>query len=146
MARLFYLHIERHNMQEALDEQKNLDEQLVTTGRKPQGILIERPLSTSPDTHPVNGNYSLPDEDEDDDDDTEDDLILGDEDELSGDEEEFEVEVDEDIDEEDIDEDDLVIDADDDDLDEDDDLWKHFDKKAAINRCFFICSEFSLTV
>jgi hypothetical protein len=124
LARLFYLHIERHNMQEALDEQKNLDEQLETTGRKPQGILIERPLSTSSDTHPVNGNYSLPDEDEDDDDDddTEDDLILGDEDELSGDEEEFEVEVDEDIDEEDIDEDDLVIGTDDDDLDEDDDL------------------------
>jgi len=108
-------------MQEALEEQKNSDEQLKTTGRTPQGILIERPLSTSPDTHPVNGNYTLPDEDEEDDD-TEDDLILGDEDELSGDEEEFEVEVDEDIDEEDIDEDDLVIDADDDDLDEDDDL------------------------
>jgi hypothetical protein len=103
-------------MQDALDERKKLDEQFETTGRSPQGILIERP-STSPDTHPVNGNYSLPDEDEDE---TEDDLILGDEDELSGDEEEYEIEVDE-LDEEDIDEDDLVIEADEDDLDEDDD-------------------------
>ncbi len=66
-------------MQEAIDEQKNSDEQLETTGRTPQGILIERPLSTSSDTHPVNGNYTLPDEDENEDD-TEDDLILGDED------------------------------------------------------------------
>ena len=108
-------------MQDALDERNNLDEQFGTVGRTPQGIQIERPLSTSPDTHPLNGNYDLPDED--DGEEKEDDLILGNEDELSGDEEEFEVEVDEDIDEEDIDEDDLVIDADDDDdLDEDDDL------------------------
>lgn len=122
MARLFYLLVERRNMQDALNERKELDEQLETIGRNPQGIFIERPLSTSPDAHPVNGNYSLPDEDEEDDDATEDDLILGDEDELSGDEEEFDVELDDDLDEEDIDEDDLVIDADDDDLDEDDDL------------------------
>ncbi|HTM92658.1 MAG TPA: hypothetical protein VL095_09575 [Flavisolibacter sp.] len=107
-------------MQETIDEQKNSDEQLETTGRTPQGILIERPLSTSSDTHPVNGNYTLPDEDETEDD-TEDDLILGDEDELSGDEEEYEVEVDEELDDEDIDEDDLVIDTDDD-PEEDDDL------------------------
>jgi hypothetical protein len=106
-------------MQETIDEQKNLDEQLETTGRTPQGILIERPLSTSSDTYPVNGNYTLPDEDENEDD-TEDDLILGDEDELSGDEEEYEVEVDDELDDEDIDEDDLVIDADDDPEEEDD--------------------------
>jgi hypothetical protein len=104
-------------MQEALNERKELDEQLETTGRNPNGILIERP-STSADTHPVNGNYSLPDED---DADTEDDLILGDEDEVTGDEEEFDVELDDDLNEEDLDEDDLVINADDD-LDEDDDL------------------------
>ena len=133
-------------MQDGLKEHKELDEQFETMGRNHEGIFIERPLSTSSDTHPVNGNYTLPDEDEDDDDDTEDDLILGDEDELSGDEEEFEVEVDEDIDEEDIDEDDLVIDADDDDPDEDDDLGKHFNKKAAINRCFFICLRSSAIV
>ena len=122
LARLFYPHNERHNMQDAVDERKNSDEQLESTGRTPQGILIERPLSTSPDTHPVNGNYSLPDEDDDeDDDDTEDDLILGDEDEFKGDEEEYEVEVDDDIDEDDLDDDDLVIDADEED-DSDDDL------------------------
>ena len=121
MARLFYLLVERRNMQDALNERKELDEQLETIGLNPQGIFIERPLSTSPDTHPVNGNYSLPDEDEEDDDDTEDDLILGDEDELSGDEEEYDVELEDDLDEEDIDEDDLVIDADEDE-EEDDDL------------------------
>ena len=111
-------------MQDALDEQKELDEQLDTTGRTPQGILIERPLSTSPDTHPVNGNYSLPGEDDEDDDDNEkeDDLILGNEDELSGDEEEFDVELDDDLDDEDMDEDDLVIDADDD-VDEEKPDW-----------------------
>lgn len=119
MARLFYLHVQRRNMQDALDKKKELDEQFETNGRIPKGILVERP-STSPDTHPVNGNYSLPDEDEDDED-TEDDLILGDEDEVTGDEEEFDVELEDDIDEADIDEDDLVIDADDD-PDEDDDL------------------------
>jgi len=118
LAHLFYLSVERHTMQDALNDHNELDEQLKTSGRTPKGILIERP-STSPDTLPVNGNYSLPDEDEDD---TEDDLILGDEEELSGDEEEYEVEVDDELDEEDIDEDDLVIEADDDDLDEDDDL------------------------
>lgn len=105
-------------MQDALNDSKELDEQLETTGRNKQGILIERPLSISPDTHPVNGNYSLPDED-DDDDEAEDDLILGDEAELSGDEEEYDVELEDDMDEGEIDEDDLVIDADD---DEDDDL------------------------
>jgi hypothetical protein len=107
-------------MQEALNERKELDEQLETTGRNPKGILIERP-STSPGTQPVNGNYSLPDEDEDNAE-TEDDLILGDEDEVTGDEEEFDVELDDDLDEADIDDDDLVIDADADDPDEDDDL------------------------
>lgn len=119
MARLFYLFLQRRSMQDALDERKKLDEQFETTGRNPQGILIERP-STSPDSHPVNGKYSLPDEDEDDDD-TEEDLILGDEDEATGDEEEFDVELDDDLNEEDLDEGDLVIDADDD-VDEDDDL------------------------
>jgi hypothetical protein len=112
--------MQRHTMQEALDEGKELDEQLETVGRNPIGILVERP-STSPDTHPVNGNYSLPDENEEDDDDTEDDLILGDEDEVTGDEEEFDVELEEDLNEDDLNEDDLVIDADDDE-DEDDDL------------------------
>jgi len=107
-------------MQEALNERKELDEQFETIGRNPQGIFIERPLPASPDSHPVNGNYSLPDEDEEDDEDTEDDLILGDEDELSGDEEEYDVELDDELDEDDIDEDDLVIDADDDEEDEED--------------------------
>lgn len=119
MARLFYPHNERRNMQDALNERKEPDEQFKTIGRNPQGIFIEQPMSTSPDTHPVNGNYSLPDEDDDDADDTEDDLILGDEDEASGDEEEYDVELDDELNEEDIDEDDLVIEADD---DEDDDL------------------------
>src|SRR5690242_17873110 len=103
-------------MRDAVNEQKELDEQFKMADRNPQGIFVERPASTSPEAHPVNGNYSLPDEDEEDDEDTEDDLILGDEDEFSGDEEEYDVELAEDIDEEDIDEDDLVIDADDDDL------------------------------
>jgi hypothetical protein len=107
-------------MQEALNERNDLDEQLKTVGRSSQRIFVERPLSTSPDTHPVNGNYSLPDED-DDDEEKEDDLILGDEAELSGDEEEYDVELEDELDEDDIDEDDLVIKADDDD-DEDDDL------------------------
>jgi len=110
-------------MQDALDERNELDEQFKTSGRTPHGIYIERPLSTSPDAHPLNGNYSLPDEDEDDNEDAvEDDLILGDEDELSGDEEEYDVELEDELDEADIDEDDLVIDPDEDDLDEDDDL------------------------
>ena len=105
-------------MQDALNEPKKFDEQLKTIDRTPQGVLIERP-STSQDTHPVNGNYNLPDEDEDEDENTEDDLILGDEDELTGEEEEYDVELEEDPDAEDIYEDDLVIDAYDDD-DEDD--------------------------
>jgi hypothetical protein len=119
LARLFYLAVQRRNMQDALNEHKELDEQLETTGRNPRGILIERP-STSPETHQVNGNSSLPDDDEDDAK-TEDDLILGDEEEATGDEEEFDVELDDDLDDEDLDEDDLVIDADDD-PDEDGDL------------------------
>jgi hypothetical protein len=106
-------------MQDALNERNELDEQL-ETGRSSQRIFVERPLSTSPDAHPVNGNYSLPDED--DDEETEDDLILGDEAELSGDEEEYDVELEDELDEDDIDEDDLVIKADDDEPDEDDDL------------------------
>ena len=121
LARLFYPHTQRRNMQDALNDRNELDEQFKTDGRTPQGILIERP-STSPDAHPVNGNYSIPDEDEDDED-TEDDLILGDEEELTGDEEEYDVELEEGPNEVELDEDDLVIDADDDDdLDEDDDL------------------------
>lgn len=108
-------------MQDALNERKEPDEQFKTIGRNPQGIFIERPLTTSPDTHPVNGNYSLPDEDEDDAE-TEDDLILGDEDQSNGDEEEYDVELEDELNEEDIDEDDLVIEADDADPDEDDDL------------------------
>lgn len=121
MARLFYPHIERRNMPDALNERKKLDEQLETTGRNPKGILIERP-PTKPDTQPVNGNYNLPDEDEDEgDDDTEDDLILGNEEEVTGDEEEFDVELEEEMNEGEIDEDDLLIEADDED-DEDDDL------------------------
>ena len=82
-------------------------------------IFSERPFSTHPDTHPVNGNYNTP-EDEDDDDAEEDDLILGDEDE-AGDEEEFDVELDDDLDDADISEDDLVIDTGDDIEDEKDD-------------------------
>jgi hypothetical protein len=116
----FLFVIESRFMQDVLNEQNELDEQSKMAGTS--DVLIERPFSTSPDTYPVNGNYT-PDDEDDDDDDTEDDLILGDENELSGDEEEFDVELEEDIDEADIDEDDLVIDADDDDdLDEDDDL------------------------
>jgi hypothetical protein len=118
VARVFYLLLVNVSMRE-MDERKNQsDEQFETIGPGPEGILIERPLSTSPDTHPVNGNATPLDEDEEEDD-AEEDLILGDEAEL-GDEEEFDVELDDDIDEEDIDEDDLVIDADDD--IEDDDL------------------------
>jgi hypothetical protein len=117
LARLFYFFIQSRDMQDALKEQNELDEQFESVGRKPQGISVERPPA-SPDTHPVNGNYSLPDEDEEE---TEDDLILGDEDELTGEEEEYDVELEDDPDEEDLDEDDLVIDDDDDDdLDEDD--------------------------
>jgi hypothetical protein len=82
--------------------------------------LIERPFSTHPDTHPVNGNYADP-EDEDDDEAEEDDLILGDEDEASGDEEEFDVELEDDVDDADFSDDDLVIDTDDDIEDEEDD-------------------------
>ena len=108
-------------MQDASNGRKELDEQLETTGRSPQRTFIERPLSINPDMHPVNGNYSLPDEDEDDDK-TEDDLILGDEDELNGEEDEYEVELEDNVNDADIDEDDLVINADDDDLDEEDDL------------------------
>ena len=118
MARLFYLHLERRNMQDVTKEGKELDEQFETTGRNHQSISIERQVFNNPNTHPVNGNYNLPDEDEDDDD-TEDDLVLGDEDEPSGDEEEFDVELDDELDEEDIDEDDLVIEADDDGEDDD---------------------------
>ena len=95
--------------------------ELITTmaeGRSSE-VFIEKPLSTYPDAHPVNGNYA-PDDDEDEDE-VEEDLILGDEDEVSGDEEEFDVELEEDVDVTDIDEDDLVIDTDDD-VDEDDDL------------------------
>ena len=105
-----------------LTNELNEKPELVTTmaeGRTKE-VFIEKPLSTYPDAHPVNGNYA-PDDDDDDDDDVEEDLILGDEDEVSGDEEEFDVELDEDVDVTDIDEDDLVIDTDDDD-DEDDDL------------------------
>ena len=108
-------------MQDALNESKELDEQLELTGRSPQAIFIQRP-SSSPDVDPVNGNYRLPGEDDEEEEETEDDLILGDENELSGDEEEFDVELEDDLNEEDIGEDDLVIGADDDDLDEDDDL------------------------
>jgi hypothetical protein len=105
-------------MQDVTKERKELDEQLETTGRKHQSIFTERQLTNHPDTHPVNGNYNLPDEDEDGDD-REDDLVLGDEDEPSGDEEEFDVELDDELDEEDIDEDDLVIEADGDEEDDD---------------------------
>jgi len=105
-------------MQDALNERKELDEQFDMVGRASQRISLERSSSTSPETHPVNGNYSLPDED--DDEKTEDDLILGDEDELSGDEEEYDVELADELDEDDIDDDDLVIKADDDDLEDDD--------------------------
>lgn len=107
-------------MKDALNGRKKLDEQFETTGRSPKGILIERP-STSVNTHPVNGNYSLPDEDGDEEE-TEDDLILGNEEELTGDEAEYDVELEEEPGEEDVNEDDLVIDSDEDDLDEDDDL------------------------
>lgn len=104
-------------MNNALAITNRLDEQ-----SEAEAILDEKPFSTSPDFHPVNGSFSLPTEDEDGDEDVEDDLILGDEDELEGDEEEYDVELEEDVDDADIDEDDLVIDSDDDDIDEDDDL------------------------
>ena len=105
-------------MQDALNERKELDEQFDTVGRTSQRFSLERPSPTSPETNPVNGSYSLPDEDEDEK--TEDDLILGDEDELSGDEEEYDVVLEDELDEDDIDDDDLVIKADDDDLEDDD--------------------------
>ena len=95
----------------------NTDQEIITS-RNPPNVVIERPNSTSPEIHPVNGNYGPEDEDDDED---EEDLILGDDDEAVGDEEEFEVELDEDIDVSEMDDDDLVIDPDDDD-DEDDDL------------------------
>lgn len=90
-----------------------------TADRDGSEIFIERPVSTYPVTHPVNGN-SAPEDDDDEDESEEEDLILGDEDKVTGDEEEFDVELEGDIDEADIDEDDLVIDTDDD--EEDDDL------------------------
>lgn len=83
----------------------------VSADPRTSDVFIERP-STDPDTHPVNGNYTP--EDDEDEDEVEEDLILGDEDQVSGDEEEFDVELEEDVDEADIDEDDLVIDTDDD--------------------------------
>jgi hypothetical protein len=103
-----------------LTNELNEKPELVTTmdERRSSEVFIERPLSTYPDPHPVNGNYT-PDDD-DDEDDVEEDLILGDEDEVSGDEEEFDVELEEDVDVTDIDEDDLVIDTDDDEDEEDD--------------------------
>ena len=70
------------------------------------------------DSTQVNGHY-VPDEDENDDE-TEDDLILGDEDELEGDEEEFEVDLEDDVGPDEVDEDDLVLDTDDADDDDDD--------------------------
>ena len=124
----------------ALAKTNRLDEQSVV-----EAILDEKPFSTSPDLHPVNGNYSLPDEDEEEDEDVEDDLILWDEDELEGDEEEYDVELEDDVDETEVDDDDLVIDSDDD-IDEDDDLWKHFDKSSDYPRCFFIFLRASINV
>jgi hypothetical protein len=85
--------------------------QELDTAKRPEGVLIERPFKNDEIKH-VNGNYAVPDEDEDFDE-TEDDLVLGDEDALEGDEEEFEVDLDDDDpDEGDLDEDDLVIDTD----------------------------------
>lgn len=101
-------------MYNALEKTTGLDEQSETE------ILLEKPFSTSPDSHPVNGNHSLPGENEDDDE-VEEDLILGDEDQLEGDEEEYDVELEDDLEDVDIDDDDLVIGSDDD-IDEDDDL------------------------
>lgn len=118
MARIFYLHPERRNMQDVTKERKELDEQFETTGRNLQSIFTERQLNNNPGIHPVNGNYNLPGEDEEDDE-REDDLVLGDEDEPNGDEEEFDVELDDELNEEDIDEDDLVIEADEDEEDDD---------------------------
>lgn len=109
LARLFYIVLQRQFMQPL---KKNVDEQLTK-----DEILIEKPPFTRFETNPVNGNYNLPDE-EDEEDEKEDDLILGDE-ELSGDEEEYDVELEDDIDEKDLDDDDLVIDADEEEEEED---------------------------
>ena len=113
----FLIFIERPVMLTTNDERvfESGLENKVNSGPSPENDFIEKPLSTSSDTHPVNGNYAPIDDEDDDDEAEEDDLILGDEDELEGDEEEYEVELEEDIDEEDLDEDDLVIDTDDDD-------------------------------
>jgi hypothetical protein len=85
-----------------------------TNNRDSHEIMVEKPLLNDEIKH-VNGKYA--DEDEEDDL-TEDDLVLGDEDELEGDEMEFEIELEEDVDEENISEDDLILDTSDD-LEED---------------------------
>ena len=83
--------------------------------KRPQGVVIERPLEKDETKH-VNGSFANLDEEEED---SEEDLVLGDE-ELEGDEDEFEVELDDiDPDEDDFDEDDLVIDTDDEDEEDD---------------------------
>lgn len=82
---------------------------------QPQNVLVEKPLMNEGIKH-VNGKYADPEEDEE----TEEDLVLGDENELEGDEMEFEVELEDDLDEDDVGEDDLILDTSDDTEDEED--------------------------
>ena len=68
-----------------------LDNPANNFGGQPQNVLVEKPLLNEDIKH-VNGKYADPDEDEE----TEEDLVLGDENELEGDEMEFEVELEDD--------------------------------------------------
>jgi hypothetical protein len=101
-------------------ENKALKEPGSNFNQHPTNVMVEKPLLNDDIKH-VNGKYADPEEDEEE---TEDDLVLGDENELEGDEMEFEVVLEDDLDEDDISEDDLVIDTSDDleDEEEDDDL------------------------
>ena len=85
--------------------------------RQIRNVLVEKPLLNDEVKH-VNGKYADPEEDEEE---TEDDLVLGDENELEGDEMEFEVEFEDDLNEDDIGEDDLILDTSDDTEDDEDD-------------------------
>ena len=74
--------------------------------RNPKDVFIESSPSQQAEIKPVNGRHA---EDE-----TEEDLILGDEDQLEGDEEEYDIVLEDESDEDDLDDDDLILDSDDD--------------------------------
>src|SRR5437764_3468723 len=74
--------------------------------RNPKDVFIESSPSQQAEIKPVNGRHA---EDE-----TEEDLILGDEDQLEGDEEEYDIVLEDESDEEELDDDDLILDSDDD--------------------------------